>query len=78
MTPEEKKLRSKERTARIMIWMATRSSRNKSLIDKLCRRMITRATHVNPEDDFMRDPFVDNDEGYDPDELDRYQRGETA
>jgi hypothetical protein len=29
-----------------------------------------------PEEDFMRDPLIDNDEGFDPEELDRYQRGE--
>jgi anaerobic selenocysteine-containing dehydrogenase len=28
------------------------------------------------EQDFLRDELIDNDEGFDPDELDRYQRGE--
>lgn len=29
------------------------------------------------EHDFLRDPAIDNDQGFDPDELDRYQRGES-
>lgn len=40
--------------------------------------MLEKAMAVSPEHDFMRDPIVDNDQGFDPDELDRYQRGETA
>ena len=78
MSLTEKDIRKKERSARLMMWMAARSSRNKTLIDRLCRRLIVRATTVDPEKDFMRDPLIDNDEGFDPDELDRYQRGETA
>ena len=30
----------------------------------------------DPDEDFMRDPIIDNDQGFDPEELDRYQRGE--
>jgi hypothetical protein len=40
--------------------------------------VLNRATALPPEKDFLRDPLIDNDEGFDPDELDRYQRGETA
>ena len=65
-----------ELAAKLMIWMAGRSSRNASLLDKACRWMVERATTVPPERDFLRDPMVDNDQGFDPDELDRYQRGE--
>ncbi|WOF74725.1 hypothetical protein QMT40_002384 [Parvibaculaceae bacterium PLY_AMNH_Bact1] len=78
MSVEQKKVRKKERSARLAIWMAARSSRNKTFLDRLCRKMITKATAVDPTKDFMRDDFVDNDQGFDPDELDRYQRGETA
>jgi hypothetical protein len=78
MSRNEKQDRSRERTAKLTIWMARRSSRNQSLLDKLCRLMVTRATAVEPEDDFMRDPLIDNDMGFDPDELDRYQRGEDV
>ena len=77
MSGKEKSLKSQERMAKITIWMAGRSSRNKSLLDKLCRWAVVRKTSVPPEDDFMRDELIDNDEGFDPDELDRFQRGET-
>ena len=77
MTLTDKDIRKKERSARLMIWMAARSSRNKTLIDRLCRTLIVRATTVPPEKDFMRDDLIDNDEGFDPDELERYQRGEA-
>ena len=65
-----------ERRAKLTIWMVARSSRNKSLIERLCRRVIVRSTILPPENDFLRDELIDNDEGYDPEELDRYQRGE--
>ena len=40
--------------------------------------LVTRATAVKPQDDFLRDPLIDNDQGFDPNELDRFQRGETG
>ncbi|NCF20031.1 MAG: hypothetical protein GWP63_17490 [Haliea sp.] len=61
---------------KLMVAMAARSSRNRSLLDRLCRRALNRLTALPPEEDFMRDPLIDNDEGFDPEELDRYQRGE--
>ena len=67
-----------ERSAKLSIWMAGRSSRNKSVLDKICRFLVNQATAVKPENDFLRDPLVDNDEGFDPDELDQFQRGETC
>jgi len=67
-----------ERAARLQARMAVKSSRNQSLSDRLCRWLIVRMTTPKPEDDFLRDEFVDNDEGYDPDELNRFQRGETS
>jgi hypothetical protein len=76
MRESEKSLRRQERSAKLAIWMAGRSSRNKSLLDKLCRLMVVRETAIAPEHDFLRDELIDNDEGFDPDELDRYQRGE--
>lgn len=66
---------SAERSARLQMWIAGKSSRNKSLSDKFCRWLLIRMTTPKPEDDFLRDEFVDNDEGFDPDELDRFQRG---
>lgn len=70
--------RKQERIARLMIRMAARSSRNQTLLDRLCRMVLNRATALPPDKDFMRDPLIDNDQGFDPDELDRYQRGEIA
>ncbi len=78
MTSDQKTLRKKQRSARLAIWMAARSSRNKTFLDRLCRKMITKATSVDPATDFMRDDYIDNDQGFDPDELDRYQRGDAA
>lgn len=77
MSATDKDLKKQERSAKLMIWMAGKSSRNKSLSDKVCRFLVMRATYVAPEDDFLRDPLIDNDEGFDPDYLERYQRGET-
>jgi|TARA_R110002072_G_scaffold277793_1_gene439561 hypothetical protein len=78
MSTTDKDIRKMERSVRLMTWMAARSSRNQTFIDRLCRKLVERATVVAPEDDFMRDPLIDNDQGFDPDELDRYQRGEQA
>jgi hypothetical protein len=76
MTGSERSLRKQERSAKLAIWMAGRSSRNKTLVDKLCRWLVVKETTLPPEHDFLRDDYVDNDQGFDPDELDRYQRGE--
>lgn len=78
MSADEKTLRKRERSAALMMWMAKRSSYNKSPLDKACRWIVNRATKLQPKDDFLRDPLIDNDEGFDPDELDRYQRGELT
>lgn len=72
---ESKKL---ERTAKMAIWMAKKGSRNKTISDKICRFILDKATRMKPEEDFMRDEFVDNDVGFDPVELERFQRGERA
>ena len=78
MSVEDKQIKKLERATKLKVWMAAKSSRNKSLSDKICRFLVTRATAVKPEDDFLRDPLIDNDQGFDPDELDRFQRGETG
>ena len=74
-SPTEKELRRRERRAKLAVWMADRSSRNRTLLDRLCRAVIDKATKRPPGEDFMRDPLIDNDDGFDPEELDRYQRG---
>lgn len=78
MSANEKEIKKLERSSKLTVWMAGKSSRNKSLSDKICRLLVKRATAVKPEDDFLRDPLIDNDQGFDPDELDRFQRGETG
>lgn len=76
MSSSQQLSRKGERSAKFTIWLADRSSRNRSMLDKVCRWLVVRETTPPPEEDFMRDDFVDNDLGFDPDELDRYQRGE--
>lgn len=78
MSAKDKQIKKLERSTKLTVWMAGKSSRNKSLSDKICRFLVTRATAVKPEDDFLRDPLIDNDQGFDPDELDRFQRGESG
>lgn len=78
MSANEKEIKKLERSSKLTVWMAGKSSRNKSLSDKICRLLVKRATAVKPENDFLRDPLIDNDQGFDPDELDRFQRGETG
>jgi len=76
MSARERELRKQERSAKLTAFLAGKSSRNKTFSDKICRFLVNRATTVKPEDDFLRDPLIDNDMGFDPDELDRFQRGE--
>ena len=78
MGENEKVLRKRERSARVAIWLASRASRNRSPLEQLCRWLVDRSVRVAPEDDFMRDPLIDEDQGFDPDELARYQRGEAT
>jgi len=70
--------RSEEAKARIGIWLAKRSSRETGALDRLCRRVLSRVLQLPEENDFLRDEWVDSDLGFDPDELDRYQRGEGS
>ncbi len=62
-------------SAKLGLWMAQRSSRNRTWLDRQCRKMIQKAFTVQPEKDFMRDELIDNDLGFEPDELERYQQG---
>ena len=77
MSANDKEIKKLERSSKLAVWMAGKSSRNKSLSDRICRLLVKRATAVKPENDFLRDPLIDNDQGFDPDELERFQRGET-
>lgn len=62
--------------ARLVQWLGQHASRNVSFVDRVCRRLLNRVLRLPPENDFLRDEWVDSDVGFDPDELDRYQRGE--
>ncbi len=70
--------RIEELQARFGIWLGRRASRNLGPVDRLCRRLLARALALAPQDDFLRDDWVDSDAGFDADELDRYQRGEDG
>lgn len=67
-----------ETLAKVGIWIVSRSSRNKSLGDKICRVLAIQILKKKPDDNFMQDDLIDQDEGYDPEELERYQRGDDA
>lgn len=58
---------------RLMFYLAGQSARNKSAFQKLSRFIVTRVFAVPKHDDFMADDFVDNDKGFDLEELRRFQ-----
>ncbi len=62
--------------AKLGVYLGQRASRHGGVVDRLCRRLLDRAMALPPEEDFLRDDWVDSDLGFDPDELERYQRGE--
>ncbi len=68
--------RAEEAKARLAMWLGKRASRDTNLIDRMCRRLLDRILRLPEDGDFLRDEWVDSDLGFDPDELDRYQRGE--
>ncbi|MEM6484611.1 MAG: hypothetical protein AAF662_06460 [Pseudomonadota bacterium] len=65
-----------ELRAKLLADLASRTSRRDGIIHPLCRRLLARALRLPPDNDFMRDEWIDNDVGFDPEELERYQRGE--
>lgn len=70
-------LRWLENRGGIVTWVAGRGSRNSTWLDRVCRRMVD-VVLTPPGEDFMRDPLIDDHPGFDADELDRYQRGESV
>ena len=80
-TPRAEKLyRQRVRRARLGMRMVRSAFRkNKSWLDRLLTRLLRKAiTPPDPRADFMRDAIVDADIGFDPDELERYQRSGTV
>lgn len=57
--------------AKIGFALAKKASRNQTWFDRLARRILERVLHFN----FDLDEMVVSDQGYDPDELERYQKG---
>lgn len=57
--------------AKVGFALAKRASRNQTWFDRLARRILERVLHFN----FDLDESVLTDQGYDPDELERYQKG---
>lgn len=76
MPRSARETRWEEWKARTALRIGARASRQGGLVDRLCRRLLVRLMELPPEDDFMRDEWVDLDQGYDPEELARYERGE--
>lgn len=60
---------------KLLMRLVAKSSRNISWSDRFSRRILDNALARPEHDDFMRDELIDNDLGFDPDELDRYQHG---
>jgi len=53
--------------------------KRKSWLDRLLTGLLRKVTTpADPRADFMRDEIVDADIGFDPDELERYQKGEPS
>ncbi|MEQ8792333.1 MAG: hypothetical protein RIK00_05270 [Algiphilus sp.] len=61
---------------KLMIALAHRGARNRTVFDRIARSIVSQVFVVPKKDDFMADEFIDNDTGYDLEELRRYQRGE--
>ncbi|WP_295686568.1 hypothetical protein [uncultured Nevskia sp.] len=57
--------------AKVGFALAKKASRNQTWFDRLARRVLERVLHFN----FDLDEMVLTDQGYDPDELERYQKG---
>ena len=64
----------KARVARLLLQRA--SLKQERLFDRLCARLLTWATNSSnaQPDHYMRDELIDADIGFDPKELEQYQR----
>jgi len=59
-----------------MIFLAESGARNRTPFDRVARFILSLVFTVPKQDDFMADDYVDNDAGYDLEELRRYQSGQ--
>jgi hypothetical protein len=58
--------------AKLGFFLAKRASRNQTAFDRFARRLLPT---LLPKCEFELDEMVIADQGYDPDELERYQKG---
>lgn len=58
---------------KLMMYLAGQSAQNRTPFQKLSRFIVTRVFAVPKHDDFMADDFVDNDQGFDLQELRQFQ-----
>ncbi len=70
-------LRFLESKGGVVTWVAGRASRNSTMLDKACR-VVAGVLLAAPGEDFMRDELIDEHDGFDPDELEAYSRGEST
>lgn len=61
-----------------MFFLADQGAKNKTPFQKAARFIVAKVFTIPKHDDFMADDFVDNDTGYDLEELRRYQKGEST
>lgn len=58
---------------RLMITLANAGARNRTPFERVSRYLVSKVFVVPKEDDFMADPLVDNDMGFDVDEIRAYR-----
>ncbi|PUB10272.1 hypothetical protein [Yoonia sediminilitoris] len=63
---------------KVMIFLVGKAALNRTPFQKVARLIVHGVFLIPKNNDFMADDFVDNDEGFDLDELRRYQNGETV
>ena len=77
MSDEEKDYRNSVRKAKVAVWIARRASRNTGVLDRLCRRLMNRLTRGEREAVPDQDEWIEAGLTFDPEELARYQSGES-
>ena len=61
---------------KLMIFLVDAGARNGTVFEKIARVIVNLVFFMPKKDDFMADEYIDNDMGYDLEELRRFQRGE--
>lgn len=57
--------------------LASYASRGtQGFFNQFCCYVLEKLLRINPSDEYMSDEICDSNIGYDPDELERYQKGE--